>query len=331
MSPIGRRPAMNDGDRPLLLVLVYLSPEHQELVARHYDAVYAPSDGNGKSDRTAVLEQVARHGARVRVVLTNGAFGLTPQEMDGMPLLELVCSVGVGYESIAVDHARARGIRVCNAAGTNEECVADHAMMLLLAATRRLPFLNTGVRRGLWRDQIPRPPNVSFKRMAILGLGGIGRCIARRAEGFHMEIGYRNRKPRQDVPYRYFEDLHEMACWCDYLVVAAPAGPQMEHVINASVLEALGPAGVLVNISRGSLVDTQALADALRQGVIFAAGLDVYEGEPRPPEPLLDLDNAVLTPHIAGISPEAIHASVVKFLENAQAHFSGEPLLTPVD
>lgn len=316
--------------RPVLLVLIYLSPEHQELVARHYETVYAPSDGNGKADRTLALEQVRRHGERVRVVLTNGAYGVTAQEMAGMPNLELVCSVGVGYESIDVGYAKQRGIRVCNAAGTNEECVADHAMMLLLGATRRLPFLNAGVRKGLWRDHIPRPPNVSYKRMGILGLGGIGRCIAQRAEAFHMEIGYRNRKPRPDVPYRYFDDLHEMARWCDFLVVAAPAGPETHHIVDAALLQALGPKGVLVNIARGGLVDTQALAHALREGIIFAAGLDVYEGEPKPPEPLLALDNAVLTPHIAGISPEAIHASVVMFLRNAEAHFGGQPLVTPV-
>jgi lactate dehydrogenase-like 2-hydroxyacid dehydrogenase len=321
---------MSGGERPLLLVLVYLSDEHQALVASHYDTIYAPSDGHGK-DRSRGAAQIAARGHEVRLVLTNGAYGLTAAEIDAMPRLEFIASVGVGYEAIDVAHARARGIAVTNAAGTNEECVADHAMMLLLAAIRRLPFLNAGVRRGLWRDHIARPPNVSFRRMGILGLGAIGRRIAHRAQAFHMEIGYHGRARKADVDHRYFDSLMDLAQWCDFLVVAAPGGAATRHIVDAAVLRALGPKGVLVNIARGTLVDTQALATALREGHIHAAALDVYEGEPQPPAPLLELDNAVLTPHIAGISPEAIHASVQRFIDNATRHFAGQPLLTPVN
>jgi len=320
---------MKTGGKPLLLVMVFLSEEHQKLVAQHYDMIYAPAPGQ-RDDRSATAPIIAERGPDIRVVLTNGAHGILPQEIDAMPQLELISSLGVGYENIAVAHARERGILVSNAAGTNEECVADHAMMLLLGAARRLPYLNAGVRRGLWRDQISRPPQVSFKRMGVLGLGAIGRAVADRALAFHMEIGYHTRTRRADSPHRYFESVLELAQWCDYLVVAAPGGAKTHHIIDAAVMEALGPQGVLVNISRGSLVDTQALAEALHTGKLLAAGLDVYEGEPAPPAPLLDLENAILTPHIAGLSPEAIHASVVRFLENADAHFAGRPLVTPV-
>jgi len=320
---------MSSGGKPLLLVMVFLSQEHQALVAQHYDMIYVPAQGQ-RDDRSAAASALAQRGPEIRVVLTNGAHGLLPQEIDAMPRLELICSLGVGYENIAVAHARDRRIPVTNAAGTNEECVADHAMMLLLGATRRLPYLNAGVRRGLWRDQLARPPQVSFKRMGMLGLGAIGRAVAQRAGAFHMEIGYHTRTRRAESAHRHFDSLLELARWCDFLVVAAPGGANTHHIVNEPVLEALGPQGVLVNISRGSLVDTQALARALRSGKLLAAGLDVYEGEPAPPAPLLDLENAVLTPHIAGLSPEAIHASVVRFLENAEAHFAGRPLLTPV-
>jgi lactate dehydrogenase-like 2-hydroxyacid dehydrogenase len=320
---------MTQGGKPLLLVMVFLADEHRKLVAKHYDMLYAPAQG-GRDDRSAAAAVIAERGREIRVVLTNGAHGILPAEIDAMPRLELISSLGVGYENIAVAHARGRGVLVSNAAGTNEECVADHAMMLLLGAARRLPYLNAGVRRGLWRDQIARPPQVSFKRLGVLGLGAIGRAIAGRALAFHMEIGYHSRTRRAGAPHRYFDSPLELARWCDYLVVAASAGPDTYHIVDDAVLEALGPQGVLVNISRGMLVDTRALAEALGAGKLLAAGLDVYEGEPGSPAPLLELENAILTPHIAGLSPEAIHASVMRFLENAEAHFAGRPLVTPV-
>jgi lactate dehydrogenase-like 2-hydroxyacid dehydrogenase len=220
---------------------------------------------------------------------------------------------------------------VCNAAGTNDDAVADHTMAILLAAIRRLPFLNNGVRHGLWRDDIPRPPHVSGRKMGIFGMGAIGRKVAKRAQGFDMEIGYHSRTRRDELGLRWFDDIVSLADWCDFLIIAAPGGEATYHIVNADVLNALGPQGVVVNIARGTLVDTDAVADALRDKRIWAAALDVYEGEPTPPARLLEFDNAVLTPHIGGISPQAIHASVVRFLENAEAHFSGKPLLTQVN
>lgn len=313
--------------KPLLLVLVFLSEEHRALVATRYETIYAPNIGADRSSGTA---QIAARGADIRVVLTNGANGLLPAEIDRLPKLELVASLGVGYENIAVARARERGIAVVNAAGTNDTAVADHAMALLLAAIRRLPFLNAGVRTGLWRDDIPRPPHVSGRRMGIFGLGAIGRKVAQRALGFEMEIGYHSRTRRDESGYLWFDDILSLATWCDFLVIAAPGGKETFHIVGKDVLEALGPKGVLVNIARGSLVDTNALAAALADKTISAAALDVYENEPTPPAALLGFDNAVLTPHIGGISPEAIHASVVRFLDNAERHFSGQPLLTPV-
>lgn len=316
--------------KPLLLVLVFLSDEHRALVSERFEMIYAPNEALGV-DRSNGAAQIAMRGKDIQVVLTNGTNGLLVEEIDAMPKLELICTVGVGYENVAVAHARSCGIAVANAAGTNDDCVADHAMMLLLAAVRRLPFLNNGVRDGLWRDDIPRPPQVSFRRLGILGMGAIGRKVAHRAQGFHMEIGYHNRSRREDCEYQYFKDLHSLARWCDFLVIAAPGGKETYHIVNAQILNALGPQGVLVNVARGTLVDTQAVEEALRDGRIMAAALDVYEGEPTPPQPLLEFSNAVLTPHIAGISPQAIHASVQRFLDNADRHFEREPLISPVD
>ncbi|WP_233237688.1 2-hydroxyacid dehydrogenase [Bordetella sp. LUAb4] len=315
--------------KPVLLVLVFLSEEHRALVAERFDMIYAPNAQLG-ADRSNGEQQIAARGHEIEVVLTNGTNGLLASEIDRLPKLRLISTVGVGYENVAVARAKALGIAVSNAAGTNDDAVADHAMMLLLAAVRRLPFLNTGVRNGLWRDDIPRPPQVSFRRLGILGMGAIGKKVARRAQGFHMEIGYHNRNRRDDVDFTYFEDLASLARWSDFLVVAAPGGASTYHIINRAIIDALGPQGVLVNIARGTLVDTDAVAQALRDGRLHAAALDVYENEPTPPAPLLEFDNAVLTPHIAGISPQAIDASVRKFLENADCFFAGKPLVTPV-
>jgi lactate dehydrogenase-like 2-hydroxyacid dehydrogenase len=161
-------------------------------------------------------------------------------------------------------------------------------MGLLLAAVRGIPFLNSAVRRGVWRDAIPRPPNVSQKRLGLLGMGGIAQKVAKRALGFDMEIGYYSRTRRDETGFQFFSDLQSLAEWCDFLVVAAPGGKETFHIINAKILKALGPQGVLVNIARGSLVDTEALAVALRDKVIAAAAIDVYESEPKPPVVLLE-------------------------------------------
>jgi D-3-phosphoglycerate dehydrogenase len=145
-----------------------------------------------------------------------------------------------------------------------------------------------------------------------------------------MELGYHNRKPREGESMRYFESVTALAQWCDFLLIATPGGPGTKHLVDKAVLEALGPDGFVVNVSRGSVVDTEALAAALRAGTIAGAGLDVYEGEPHLPASLLELRNLVVTPHVGGRSPEAITASVQNFLANATRHFAGEPVLTPI-
>ena len=222
-------------------------------------------------------------------------------------------------------HARARGIVVATGAGTNDDCVADHALGLLIAAVRGIPRLDQLTRQGVWRTALPLPPNVSHRRLGI-----IGKKIAQRALGFEMQVGYHNRSACTDVPHRYFADVAELADCADFLVVATPGGAGTQHLVNAAVLSALGPRGVVVNIARGSVIDTAALAAALREGRIAAAGLDVYESEPAPPAEMIGLDNVVLTPHVAGWSPEAVQASVDRFLENARRHLAGEAPVTPL-
>jgi lactate dehydrogenase-like 2-hydroxyacid dehydrogenase len=306
-----------------LLVLNSLSSAHQAQIAEVYDVTCAPTS----AERTAA---VAAHGAKFRAVLTIGVIGITREEIAAMPKLELICCMGAGYEGIPLEAARARGIATANGAGTNAECVADHAFGLLIGIVRRIRTLDQQCREGIWREEIPHPPNVSGKKLGILGLGIIGQKIAKRAAGFDMAIGYHNRKPREGVDHRYFDGLEALAEWADVLVIATPGGPGTRHLVNARILDAIGPRGYLINISRGSVVDTEALAAALRAKRIAGAGLDVYESEPKRPEALIGLDNVLLTPHMAGWSPEATQASVNHFLANAEAHFAGRGVVSPI-
>lgn len=306
-----------------LLVLNSLSSAHQTQIGAVYDVTYAPTPAERKA-------AVAAHGAKFRAVLTIGVIGITPEEIAAMPKLELICAMGAGYEGLPLEAARARGIATANGAGTNADCVADHAFGLLIGIVRRIRTLDLQCREGVWREEIPHPPNVSGKRLGILGLGIIGQKIAKRAAGFDMEIGYHNRKPREGVDHRYFDSLEALAEWADVLVIATPGGPGTRHMVNARILDAIGPQGYLINISRGSVVDTEALAAALRANRIAGAGLDVYESEPKRPEPLIGLDNVLLTPHMAGWSPEATQASVNRFMENAEGHFAGRGVVSPI-
>lgn len=309
--------------QPTLLILIAMAADHLARIGQHFHVIYAPT----RAERDAA---VTRDGHAVRVVLTNGSTGLSAPEIAAMPALELACALGAGYENIDVQAARARGVVVANGAGTNDACVADHAIGLLLATVRGIPKLDRATRNGIWRDDIPLQPGVWGKRLGIVGLGTIGLQIARRAAGFDMQIGYHNRKPRENVPYRYFGAIGAMAEWADFLIVATPGGAQTRHLVNRDVLEALGPTGYVVNIARGSVVDTAALEAAIRAGRLGGAGLDVYESEPAPPAGLLDLAQVVLTPHIAGWSPESIAATVDRFLENARLHLAGEAVVSPV-
>ncbi len=309
--------------KPVLLALMFLSEEHCTQLSQSFDLIYTP-------DAAQAQAAIATHGERITAVLTIGSTGLSVDQIDALPRLSLICALGAGYENIAVQHAKARGIVVATGAGTNDDCVADHAWGLLIAAVRGIPKLDGLTRQGVWRTALPLPPNVSHKRIGIIGLGTIGKKIAQRALGFEMEVGYHNRTARPDVPHRYFADVVALAQWADFLVVATPGGAGTRHLVDAQVLDALGPRGYVVNIARGSVIDTQALAQALQTGRVAGAGLDVYESEPAPPAQLLALDSVVLTPHVAGWSPEAVQASVDRFVENARRHFAGELPVSPV-
>ncbi|APT56938.1 hydroxyacid dehydrogenase [Roseomonas gilardii] len=306
-----------------LLLAIDVAPENQ---ARLRDAGFEPLPAAGP-DRMP-----GSRAAEIRAVLTNGSSGFSAAQIAALPALEIVCALGAGYEKIDLAAASARGITVTNGAGTNDVAVADHAMMLLLATVRGVVQADAAARRGEWAGARQLRPSVSGKRLGLLGLGHIGQRIAERgAGGFGMEVAYHSRRPREGSPFRHEPDLGALASWCDFLVVAAPGGAETRHLVDAAVLRALGPGGFLVNIARGSVVDTGALIEALEQERIAGAGLDVVEGEPDDiPARLTRLENVILTPHIAGRSPEAVLATVRLVIDNLRAHFSGQPVLTPV-
>lgn len=322
-NPIEMPDRAADPARPLALVLCVLSDEHLACIERHYRVAYAPKP-------ETVREQVDAADPETRVVLTSGAIGLAAEAIDAMPRLELICALGVGYENIDLAAARRRGIAVANGAGVNADSVADHAMGLLLAAVRGIVTLDAQVRRGLWRDDLPMPADVSGRRLGLLGLGDIGLKIARRAEAFNLEVGYCTRRERSGVGYTYQGGALELARWCDFMVVTTPGGAATHHLVDAAVIDAIGPQGVLVNVARGSVVDTRALAEALRNGRLGGAALDVYESEPLRPEVLMDLPGVVLTPHVGGSSPQAVRNSVERFLANAEGHFAGRGPVSPL-
>ena len=307
-----------------LLVLNPIATQHLDQIRQHATVIYAP-----KADERAAA--VRAHGAHVNAVLTIGSIGLTAEEVNQLPQLRLACTLGAGYEGLALDALKARGAVVATGAGTNDTSVADHTFGLILSAVRNFRQLDEQARAGVDRFSIRHPPAVSGKKLGIIGLGHIGQKIAKRAAGFDMPVGYHNRSAKPGVAHTYFDSVLALATWADILVCATPGGAATKHMVNTEVLAALGPQGYLVNIARGSVVDTAALAAALQNGTIAGAGVDVYESEPNRPEALVGLPNIVITPHVAGWSPEATQASVNQFIANMRGVFSGQGAVAPVD
>ena len=247
-----------------------------------------------------------------------------------MPQLELITVNSVGYDLVDVARATARKIPVTHTPDVLTDDVADLAIGLMIMTSRRLAQADRFVRAGRWRqEKFPVAGKVSGKKLGILGLGRIGRAIATRAEGFGMEILYTDRA-RLSTAYRFMPDLISLARESDFLMVAASAGPDARHIVNATILEALGPNGILINIARGSVVDEQALIAGLEAGKVGGAGLDVFEHEPSVPPALFGRDDVVLLPHIASSTRETRGEMGRLVIKNLDAWFDGRPLVTPV-
>jgi lactate dehydrogenase-like 2-hydroxyacid dehydrogenase len=259
--------------------------------------------------------------------------GFNPALIDGLPKLEIVALFGVGYDMVSAAHAGTRHVMVTNTPDVLTEEVADTAVGLLINTIRELPRAEGWLRTGRWaRDGIYRlsPLTLRGRTIGIHGLGRIGMAIARRLEAFGLPVAYHNRRPAPGVGYRYFPTLLGLAGAVDTLISVVPGGPATDRAINAEVLAALGPNGVFVNIGRGSTVDEAALAEALANGTIAAAGLDVFADEPNVPQALLDAPNATLLPHVGSASEATRRAMADLVVDNLASWFATGRPLTPV-
>lgn len=305
--------------KPRLLQMGRLLPSLEGKLNAAYDVVLLPAEGQD--------EFLAREGASFDGLVTSAATGAKASLLDALPNVRVISSFGVGLDQIDLGAAAKRGIPVGYTPDVLNDCVADIAFALLLDVARGASASDRFVRAGRWvNERYPLATKVSGKKLGIVGLGRIGRAIAKRAGGFDMEIRYTNRRPAEGVPFTYEPDLRALARWCDFLVVAAAGGAQSRGLVSAEVLEALGPQGFLVNIARGTVVDEAALVKALQSKQIAGAGLDVFEREPHVPEALFALDNVVLLPHVASGTHETRQAMGDLVFENLQRFFAGQPL-----
>ena len=295
---------------------------------RRWPRSSTPTRWRAKPDPAAYL---ASHGAGFQALVTTSKNGADGALMDALPNLKAIAHFGVGYDTVDVAAAAQRGIAVSNTPDVLNDCVADVTIGLLIDAARGLSASDRFVRRGDWlKGPFPLTTRVSGKRLGIAGLGRIGQAIAKRALGFDMDIRYHSRQPVAGVAFRHEPSLAALAQWCDFLVVMVSGGPATRHLVSAEVIRALGPQGYLVNVSRGSVVDEAALVDALVNGRIAGAGLDVFEDEPRVPQALLPLDNVVLLPHLASGTRETRQAMADLVVANLHSFFEQGRLLTPV-
>lgn len=252
--------------------------------------------------------------------------------MSKLPRLEIVSTFAVGYDHIDAKWAGAHGIVVTNTPGVLTEEVADTALGLLLCTVRELPKAERFVRSGEWvkRGYRLTPATLRDRTVGLVGMGAIGQAIARRLDAFKVPVVYHTRRPRPELPYRHYPELLAMARDVDVLLVIVPGGAATANMIDANVLDALGPDGILVNMARGSVVDERALIEALRDKRIMAAGLDVYVNEPEVPKELIAMDHVVLFPHLGSATVATRRAMDQLVVDNLLAWGAGKPPLTPV-
>ncbi len=279
-------------------------------------------------DRAAFLREV---GPKIRAVATDGHFGIPADVLAATPALEIVSSYGVGYDGIDTAACKARGVRVTNTPDVLNDAVAEITLGLMIALARRIPQSDAFVRRGEWdKGNFGLTGELTGRHAGILGLGRIGKEIARRLVAMKMKVSYHGRSKQAHEPYDYYADLTEMARDVDWLVVIAPGSAETSGIVSRQVMEALGADGALVNVARGSLVDQDAMLELLSSGGLGGAALDVFVDEPRVPEGFRSLDNVVLSPHQGSATHKTRGAMGDLVVRNLAAHFAGNPLLTPV-
>ena len=274
---------------------------------------------------------VADQGSGVLAIVTDGHWGVPDQLLARLPNLKVVSSYGVGYDAIDADDAAARGILVSHTPNVLNDEVADTAIMLWLATSRRLIQADKWARSGQWerKGAFPLTRSVQKRQVGILGMGRIGETIAKRAIGFDATIHYHSRAPK-DVNFIYHSTVNDLAAAVDVLFVITPGGTATTHLVNTDVINALGPQGILINVSRGSVVDETALIAALQERRLGSAALDVFEHEPTIPDALKTMENVVLAPHIGSASVETRQAMGDLTCDNLERYFQDQTVVTPV-
>lgn len=268
----------------------------------------------------------------VQVILsTYNGMPVTRKIIESLPNLELIAQFGAGLNNIDIAAAKERDIAVVSTPDAPTKDTADTAMALILTTLRRVVEADMFVRIGKWSSgAFPASTSLSGKTVGICGFGRIGQAIAKRCSAFDMKVVYNSPRQKSGLPYQYFSDLKEMASYVDILVMACIGGDTTRHIANLSVFKALGSKGYFINIARGSVCNTEDLLVALSNRDIAGAGLDVFESEPSVPPALISMDNVVILPHIGGGTVEARAEMGQLVIANIQAHFKGEPLLSPV-
>lgn len=268
----------------------------------------------------------------VRAIVHAGDIRLPPASLEALPNVGLIACVGAGYDGVDVRWCRARGIEVTNAAGLNAADVADHAIGLMLAGWRNILAGDRMIREGRWRENHRHAASASLtgRRFGVVGLGAIGEAAARRAAAFELDVAWWGPRPKPAAPWPRSQSLMALAEWSDVLLVASRANAENRGMISREVIEAVGPGGMIVNVSRGSVVDEDALIAALKAGLLGHAGLDVFAEEPTPPGRWADVPNVVLTPHTGSTTAETIPRLVARTIENLRLFFAGRPLAHPV-
>lgn len=268
---------------------------------------------------------------RIGAIVTRSNYDIEAALIDRLPSLKIIATSGVGFDRIALDAARARGITVANTPDLLNAAVAELTIGLTLALLRQLPEADRFARSGEWmKSAFPLGSSLAGKRVGIVGMGRIGKEIARRFVPFDVTLAYYGRT-RQALSCEWFPSVVGLARWSDILIVSCPGGSETRHLIDATVLDALGANGMLLNVARGSVIDENALASALERKTIAGAALDVFEREPLKNSPLCRLDNVVLSPHIGSATHETRMAMAQLTIENVVSYFSTGKALTPVE
>ena len=279
-------------------------------------------------DRDALISEIA---PRIRAIATAGHFPVNGALMQKLPKLEIVANFGVGYDSVDAKWAGEHGVVVTNTPDVLNEEVADTTLALLLQTVRQLPQSERYLRAGKWLEKpFPLSHTLRDRTIGIVGMGRIGKAIARRIEAFGVPIVYHSRRPAADVSYKHYPNLVAMARDADVLIVIVPGGAGTKNMINAEVLKALGPNGIFINVARGSVVDEPALIEALKSKTILSAGLDVFADEPRVPQELIAMDHVVLLPHVGSASHYTRRAMGQLLVDNLASWAKGAGPLTPV-